>query len=126
MSRAELRRQQKNEKKAKQTTFNFTPDQMDIAIEKALAPKLEAIQKGAEENALETAMALTLTIPLKVLMDHYFTDLNDERLGDFADHLIEYYEKWMNDELDMDQMRDDLWKYGGVKIVDEEDADEEE
>ena len=125
MSRAEQRRQQKNEKKAKQTTYNFTPDQMDRAIEKALTPKLEAIQKRAEENALETAMALTLTIPLKVLMDHYFTDLNDERLGEFADHLVGYYEKWLNDELDMDQMKDDLWRYGGVKIVDGDEEDAE-
>lgn len=125
MSRAEQRRQQKNEKKTKQTTYNFTPDQMDRAIEKALTPKLEAIQRKAEENALETAMALTLTIPLKVLMDHYFTDLNDERLGEFADHLVEYYEKWLNDELDMDQMKDDLWRYGGVKIVDGDEEDAE-
>lgn len=118
MNRAELRRHQKNNKKAKQATWNLTKDQLDGAIEKALAPKLESIQKRAEENALETAMALTLTIPLKVLMDHYWTDLNDERLGDFADYLVEYHEKWLNDELDMDEMKEDLWKYGGVKIVD--------
>ena len=123
MSRAEFRRNQKKNKKDNQATFNFTQAQMDAAIMKALTPKLEAIQKKAEENALETAMALTLTIPLKILMDHYFTDLNDERLGDFADYLIEYYEKWMNDELDMDQMRTDLWKYGGVKIVDGDEED---
>lgn len=125
MSRAELRRQQKNDKKAKTKTFVFTQEQMDAAIMKALTPKLESIQKKAEENALETAMALTLTIPLKVLMDHYWTELNDERLGDFADYLIEYYEKWMNDELDMDQMKKDLWKYGGVKIVDGDEEDSE-
>ena len=120
MSRAELRRNQKINKKQKQTTYNFTPAQMDMAIEKALAPKLEAIQKRAENNALETAMALTLTIPLKVLMDHYWTELNDERLGEFADHLVDYYEKWLNDELDMNQMKKDLWTHGGVKIVEED------
>lgn len=125
MSRAEIRRNQKNSKKAKESTYTFTQDQMDRAIEKALLGRLDGIRKKAEENALETAMALTLTIPLKVLMDHYWTDLNDERLGDFADHLVAYYEKWLNDELDMDQMKNDLWRYGGVKIVDGDEEDAE-
>ena len=120
MSRAEIRRNQKSSKKYKEATYTFTKDQMDRAIEKALAPKLKDIQKRAEENALETAMSLTLMIPLKILMDHYWTDLNDERLGDFADYLVEYYEKWLNDELDTSKMQEDLWKYGGVKIVDGE------
>ena len=118
MNRAELRRNQKKNKKDNHATFNFTQAQMDAAIMKALTPKLEAIQKKAEENALETAMSLTLMIPLKILMDHYWTELNDERLGDFADYLIEYYEKWLNNELDTDKMQEDLWTYGGVKIVD--------
>lgn len=117
MNRAEMRRAQKNSKKAREATFTFTQDQMDRAIEKALLGRLDGIRKKAEENALETAMSLTLMIPLKILMDHYWTDLNDERLGDFADYLIEYYEKWLNDELDTEKMQEDLWKYGGVKIV---------
>lgn len=120
MSRAEMRRNQKKNKKNKEATYVFTKDQMDRAIEKALATRLDVIRKGVEENAMNTAMGLTLMIPLKILMDHYWTDLNDERLGDFADYLVEYYEKWLNDELDIGQMKEDLWTYGGVKIVEED------
>lgn len=27
-----------------------------------------------------------------------------------------YYEKWQNDELDMDKLKEDLWVYGGVRL----------
>lgn len=120
MGRAEIRRNQKNNRKNKEATYNLTREQLDAAIEKALFPKLDGIRKKAEEDALKTAMALTLMIPLKVLMDHYWTELNDERLGEFADYLVDYYEKWLNDEIDIEKMKDDLWTYGGVKIVEED------
>ena len=28
----------------------------------------------------------------------------------------QYYEKWQNDELDIDKLKEDLWVYGGVRL----------
>lgn len=35
---------------------------------------------------------------------------------DNTEHVLEYYEKWQNDELDMDKLKEDLWVYGGVRL----------
>ena len=39
-----------------------------------------------------------------------------QKIPKFADLLIEYYEKWQDGELDLDELKEDLWKYGGVKF----------
>ena len=33
---------------------------------------------------------------------------------------MEYYERWQNGELDMDEMKEDLWEYGGVRLEERE------
>ena len=33
---------------------------------------------------------------------------------------LEYYERWQNGELDMEKLKEDLWEYGGVKLVESE------
>ena len=33
---------------------------------------------------------------------------------------IQYYERWQNGELDMDEMKKDLWEYGGVRLEERE------
>ena len=38
------------------------------------------------------------------------------RIPEFTEHVLEYYEKWQNDELDMDKLKEDLWVYGGVRL----------
>lgn len=37
------------------------------------------------------------------------------------DLVLEYYERWQDGELDMDKLKEDLWVYGGVKLVEGED-----
>ena len=33
--------------------------------------------------------------------------------------MLEYYEMWQNDELDMDKLKEDLWEYGHVRLEEE-------
>ena len=67
-------------------------------------------------DAINQAMILLLTLPLEVLMDHYWTKTYAKRIPKFTEHVLEYYEKWQNDELDMDKLKEDLWIYGGVRL----------
>ena len=53
---------------------------------------------------------------LEVLMDHYWPKSYAKRIPEFTEHVLEYYEKWQNDELDMDKLKEDLWVYGGVRL----------
>ena len=117
MSRAEKRREKRERFKRSNATFNLTKEQLDISIENAIKDRLEEIKS----ESVDTAMMLALTLPLQVLIDYYWTDLNErvrfEELSMFADRLVDYYEKWQNGELDIQKLTDDLWTYGGIKIV---------
>ena len=43
-----------------------------------------------------------------------------KRIPKFTDLVLEYYERWQDGELDMDKLKEDLWVYGGVKLVEGE------
>ncbi|MDO5540831.1 MAG: hypothetical protein Q4F83_12315 [Eubacteriales bacterium] len=117
MGRAERRRAQKNEQKAKTATYNLTKAQLDAVVREKISDELARVKQEATEEAINTAMALLLTLPLEVLMDHYWKKSYAKRIPEFIDHVLEYYEMWQNGELDMDELKEDLWKYGGVKLL---------
>lgn len=120
MGRAERRRTQKLEQKAKTATYNLTKEQLNIAVREQVGKELERIKQEATDDAVNTAMVLLLTLPLEVLMDHYWTKTYDKRIPRFTELVLEYYERWQNGELDMDKLKEDLWEYGGVKLVEGE------
>lgn len=101
-------------------TYNLTKAQLDKMIRDRIQDEFEQMKKEAMEDALGTAMTLMLTLPLEVLMDHYWPNSYEKRLPEFTNHVLEYYSKWENGELDMDKLREDLWVYGGVKLVKED------
>lgn len=78
------------------------------------------VKQEATDDAVNTAMVLLLTLPLEVLMDHYWTKTYAKRIPRFTELVLEYYERWQNGELDMDKLKEDLWEYGGVKLVEGE------
>lgn len=120
MGRAEMRRAMRNEKKAKTATYNLTKAQLDAMVKEQIGEELERIKEESMNDAINTAMVLLLTIPLEVLMDHYWPKSYAKRIPEFTNHVLEYYEKWQNGELDMDKLKEDLWEYGGVKLMEGE------
>ena len=121
MGRAERRRAEKAEKKSKTAVFNFTQDQLDAAIEKGVRERLNEIGKEAKEDAINTALALTLTIPMKVMMEHYWQNTYMKHLPEFAEHMLDVYEKWQNGEIDLNEEKDKIWEFAGLKIVEDKD-----
>lgn len=111
-----MRRAMRNEKKAKTATYNLTRAQLDALVMEKIGDELEQTKKRIEEEAVNTAMILLLTLPLEVLMDHYWPKSYAKRIPEFTNYVLDYYERWQNGELDMDELREDLWKYGGVRI----------
>lgn len=125
MNRAEIRRLEREKIKEKTRTYNLTKAQLDALVRERVQSELNdikaKIKKEATEDAVNTAMVLMLTLPLKVLMDNYWTSKEQlEQIPDFTDKVIEYYEKWQNGELDIDKLREDLWNYAGVRLEGEE------
>ena len=121
MNRAEIRRLTREELKDKTRTYNLTKAQLDTLVRERVLSELNdiktKIKKEATEEAVNTAMVLMLTLPLKVLIDNYWTSKEQlEQIPEFTDKVIEYYEKWQNGELDIDKLREDLWNYAGVRL----------
>ena len=117
MGRAAYRRAMKEQQKLQDTTYTLTKSQLDAMIKDKIQGQLEIIKKEATEEAVNKAMVLMLTLPLEVLMDHYWPKSYDKRLPGFIEHVLDYYSKWQDGELDMDKLREDLWEFGGIKLV---------
>lgn len=116
MSRAERRRAQKCEQKSKTATYNLTRAQLDALVREKISGELDRVKREATNDAINQAMILLLTLPLEVLMDHYWPKSYAKRIPEFTEYVLKYYEKWQNDELDMDKLKEDLWVYGGVRL----------
>ena len=116
MSRAEMRRQKRETEKSKTATYNLTQAQLDAMIDAALGKRIDDAKQAATEKAMTQAVTLMLVLPLEVLMDHYWKKSYAKRIPEFTQHVLEYFEKWENGELDMDDLKRDLWEYGGVKL----------
>ena len=43
-------------------------------------------------------------------------------MPEFINYVLEYYEQWQKGELDMDELREELWEYGGVRLEEVEDS----
>jgi hypothetical protein len=116
MTRAERRRLQREEK-SKTATYNLTRAQLDALIKEEIKKDMENMKQEITDDAVNTAMVLLLTLPMKVLMDHYWTKTAHKRIPLFTERILEYYDKWLNNELDMDELQRELWEYGGVKLM---------
>lgn len=116
MGRAEMRRIAKKEKKDKVTTYNVTKQQLGTMVHEQIEEELQEVRQRALDDAVNQAMVLLLTIPLEVLIDHYWQKSCNRRIPEFTNYVLEYYRKWQNGELDMDKLKDDLWTYGGVRL----------
>ena len=89
MGRAERRRNAKNERKEKKATYNLTREQLNHMVHERVEDELDHMRQEAMEEAINTAMLLLLTLPLKVLMDHYWNKSYTKRMPDVIFH-IEY------------------------------------
>ena len=118
MSRAERRRLGKE--KGKVATYNLTETQLQLMVDERIRDRMAQVKKEATEDAVRTSMVLMLTLPLEVLIDHYWQKSYSDKIPKFTEYVIDYYKKWENGELDMDKLREDLWERGRVRIEERE------
>lgn len=101
MNRAERR---KAGKKAKVATYNITQDQIN------------KIKQEARDEAVNVALTLMLALPLEVLKDKYWVKSAKRRLPKFLDDVLSLYDSWNKGVLTIEELREDLWNYGGIKL----------
>lgn len=114
--RAEMRRNKREAVKANTATYNLTQAQLDAIVSEKIGKKIVDAKKEIYEETVNTVLALVFTLPLEVLMDHYWQKSYRQRLPGFVDKVLKYYEKWQDGEIDMEDLKKDLWEFGGIRL----------
>jgi hypothetical protein len=81
--------------------------------------ELEQIREAAADDAINTAMILMLSLPMKVLMDHYWPKSYKKRIPEFTNHLINYFADWQEGKFNIEDLRKEIWEHAGVKLEQE-------
>ena len=115
MNRIERRQLERAEAKKKKT-YNLTQEQIDIMINQAVKQEVQKIKQDVTDEVTNQAMILLLTLPLEVLKTHYWPKTAKQKLPEFTECVLALYSAWQNDELDMDELIQDLWEYGGIRL----------
>lgn len=116
MTRAEIRRAKREREKAQTATYNFTQAELDKLIQEKIGVKLEQSKKEIYEQTVNTTLALLLGLPMKVLMDDYWKKSYKQRLPEFVDKVLKYYEAWQDEELDISKLNKELWDVVGIRL----------
>lgn len=85
-------------------TYNMTIDQMKDMME------------DATNKALNQSLLLMLVLPMEVLMDNYWKKTYRKKIPEFTQHVLDYYKEWQEGKLDIEELRKDLWEFGGVRL----------
>ena len=118
MNRAERRRAEREAQKRK--AVSITQEQAELAVRRGIEKELQRVKQEATDDAINTAMVLLLTLPLTVLMEHFWQKSYAQRLPKFINLLLDYYNRWQEGELDMEELKKNLWEYGGVRLEESE------
>lgn len=116
MTRAEMRRSKREQEKAQTATYNFTQAQLDALIQEKIGAKLEQSKQEIYEQTVNTTLALLLGLPMKVLIDDYWKKSYRQRLPEFIDKILKYYEAWQDEELDISELNKELWDIAGIRL----------
>lgn len=116
MNRQQRRYAERKNQKYKTATYNLTKSQLDNAVKDSVKSEMEKAYQDGVNEGVNQAMILLLTLPLEVLMDFYRTKSYAKRIPKFIAHVLEYYELWQNGKLDLEELKKDLWEYGGVRL----------
>jgi hypothetical protein len=104
MSRADLRRSQKQEQK-KTKVFTLTQAQID------------QIKEQAMNDAVDKVFILMLALPLEVLItEDYWMKSAKRRLPKFIDEVLSLYKAYEAGSISIEEMEEDLWEFAGVKL----------
>lgn len=114
---------QLRENRAKKATFTVTQEQLTMLVqremEKQLKPVKEKIKADAMSDAINTALILLFSLPIKSLLDENFWPKNYQKnIRKFTDRMLDYYNKWQNDEegFTTAELQKFVWEVGGLKF----------
>lgn len=114
--RAEMRRLSRQKEKDSKVRYNFTAEEVDNLVRQRAEKMLEQLQVEALEDGIGAAMVLLLTIPMVILRDEYWPKTYKQKLPKFGDQIIDMLNKWEDGEIDLEQLREDIWNDAGLRF----------
>lgn len=118
--RAELRRLSRKQEKDSKVRYSLTAAELDEVVRRRVTEvmneEIESLRLDVMEDSIGNALVLLLTIPMVVLKEHYWQKTYSSRLPKFADQMIDILNKWENDEIDLEKLRQEVWKDAGLKF----------
>lgn len=111
-----MRRLSRQKEKDSKVRYNFTAEEIDNLVKERSAKLLEQIQIEALEDGIGAAMVLLLTIPMVILRDEYWKKTYKQKLPKFGDQIIDMLNKWEDGEIDLEQLREDIWNDAGIRF----------
>lgn len=76
---------------------------------------IDRIKREAEEKAVDTAIALLLSIPIKVMYEKYGWGMK-KRLPELAEALTDEYQRFADGETTLEEYQEMVFEYCGVKF----------
>lgn len=114
--RAEMRRLSRQKEKDSKVRYNFTAEEVDNLVRQRAEKMLEQLQVEALEDGIGAAMVLLLTIPMAILRDEYWPKTYKQKLPKFGDQIIDMLNKWEDGEIDLEELREDIWNDAGLRF----------
>ena len=115
MSRAELRRQKReNVKKAK--TFIMTAEELEkIRMQEFNRAKKLLLDKN--DDLAEQILQMMLVIPTNVLIADYWPKSAKQRIPEFVESCMSLYQAWEPGVVTMTEMQELTEEYAGIKLI---------
>lgn len=115
MSRAELRRQKReNVKKAK--TFIMTAEELEkIRMQEFNRAKKLLLDKN--DDLAEQILQMMLVIPTNVLIADYWPKSAKQRIPEFVESCMSLYKAWEQGVVTMTEMQELTEEYAGIKLI---------
>lgn len=122
MSRAELRREQR-EKKKDNKTYTLTArelEQLEQRIRKEEQQKAKQIVMEQTKGLAEQILTMMLVIPTNVLVADYWQKSAKKRVPKFVDDCMSLYKAFTSGTVKMSEMVALTEEYAGIKLVQDE------
>lgn len=115
MSRAELRRQKREDvKKAK--TFIMTAEELEkIRMQEFNRAKKLLLDKN--DDLAEQILQMMLVIPTNVLIADYWPKSAKQRIPEFVESCMSLYQAWEHGVVTMTEMQELTEEYAGIKLI---------
>lgn len=117
MTRAEIRRKER-EKKKKKTTFVMTYEELEKIRKQEYEKAKKEYEKKNEEIA-KTILKMMIVVPTNVLINDYWEKTARKRIPKFVEDCLSLYDSLSKGAVKMQELQDLTEEYAKIRLIDD-------